>query len=164
MNTNNTLTPITVPTLGDVNYASQLSEAFGIINDNFEKLAIHDFIKGETGASITVVEEPIFQLDNTGNIITTNGIPQLSTIGDKLKTAIQTIINDNLACANNITYNDATITLWDIFNRPDNTIKMIYTTKHVNGAEVLDNPVSSLYYTFFDGRFVNELIGDKNGE
>lgn len=160
MNTNNTLTPITVPTLGDVNYASQLSEAFGIINDNFEKLAIHDFIKGETGASITVVEEPIFQLDNTGNIITTNGIPQLSTIGDKLYSAITSTIDENSTCADPIIYNGTTISLWDIFNRPDNTIKMIYTTKHVNGVEVLDRAVSSLYYTFFDGRFVNELIGD----
>lgn len=160
MNTNNTLKPITVPTLGDVNYALQLSEAFGSINDNFEKLATHDFIKGETGASITVVEEPIFQLDNIGNIIITDGEPQLSTIGEKLYSAITSTIDENSTCADPIIYNGTTISLWDIFNRPDNTIKMIYTTKHVNGVEVLDCAVSSLYYTFFDGRFVNELIGD----
>ena len=50
------LTSITVPNLNESGYAQQLSNAFTDINSNFVKLANRDFIKGENGDSVKIVE------------------------------------------------------------------------------------------------------------
>ena len=49
------LTPITVPELNSSEYANGISNAFDAINDNFELLANHDFVKGDRGNSVQIV-------------------------------------------------------------------------------------------------------------
>ena len=161
MNTNNTLTPIVAPTLSDVKYAENLNQVFDNINDNFEKLAVHDFIKGEPGTSITIVEEPVFVLDDNDQIIYDGDQPRLTVIGEQLKDYLRNLWEKDTKFGENIYNADHTqviATIWDNFNVSTNTIKIIYTTKLENGNVVLDTPISSLYYTFFDGRFVNKKI------
>ena len=64
---------IQCPDINDVNFASELSSVFETINDNFARLSNHDFIKGESGTSVYIKQEPIY-----------NG-STLSVFGNKLK-------------------------------------------------------------------------------
>ena len=154
------LTPIKAPELNDVKYAEKLSVVFDNINSNFEKVAIHDFIKGEPGTSVVVKEEPIFELNN-GEIVYSNGVPEYTTIGRHLKDALSKLW-ENTELGGDIIYDNKTISVWDNFINPNNTIKLIYTSKLVDGEiqADIDTPISSLYYVFLDGRFVNSKLGD----
>ena len=65
----------------DVNFASELRSVFETINDNFARLSNHDFIKGESGTSVYIKEEPIY-----------NG-STLSTFGNNLRNYLKSLIN-----------------------------------------------------------------------
>jgi hypothetical protein len=57
---NKNIIDIKIPTLDDVNYATSLNEVFDNINKNFSILSNHEFIKGNDGKSIEIVETPFF--------------------------------------------------------------------------------------------------------
>ena len=73
---NNIVTAIHVPQLSDTNYAKGLSTAFDDINNNFTTLSNHDFIKGDAGTSVSIVEANVW--NNT-----------YTELGEKLRDAIK---------------------------------------------------------------------------
>lgn len=139
------LTKIVAPTLTDVKYANNLDTAFENINDNFIKLANHDFVKGESGASV--------EIRDTEKIVNDNGT--LTILGQKLKACIDaaSTINERENIKDN---NGNTITYIDnLINNPGK-LYMIYNVINENEEPVA---ISSLYYVFLDARYANVKIG-----
>lgn len=134
---------IEVPTLGDVTYASDLSAALNSINDNFTTLANRDFVKGEHGTSVQIVEDKFF-IDG-----------EITILGTKLKKCIEARSTD-LERAD-VTYEGGTLTLWDNFTQE--TAGSLYMIYNAENNEALPGAISSLYYIFLDGRFMTDKIG-----
>lgn len=139
------LNRITVPAITDANYAAGLDSALQNINNNFSILSNRDFVKGEHGASIVILEDNFFNEDG-----------QITILGNKLKSCIEAHTPNEQERAN-ITYGDITLTLWDNFT-PESagSLYMIYKTEN---DDALPEPISSLYYIFLDGRFANDKVG-----
>lgn len=129
---------IQAPELNDVHYAESLRQVFDNINDNFKQLANRDFIKGDTGTSITIQEEPLF----------INGNPT-----EYAEAIISCIRN---SCEESFQAPIAGLNLFDNFtDEKAGTLKVIYSYDQ-NSSPVA---ISSLYYVFLDGRYSNNVIG-----
>ena len=138
--------PIKNPTLSDTGFANGIDQMISNINENFAILANHDFIKGDTGSSVKIIESPIF--DENKEIT--------DPICIKLKDFISSFINietdryidndEELDYFNNFKEDNAG-SLYLIYNIDENTIN------------TNSEPISSLQYIFLDGRFWNNKIG-----
>lgn len=129
-NTNNTsnnipIVPITIPELTSVEYATGLSDAFDNINSNFATLANHEFVKGDPGKSVKIQAENVSEYKD----IITNAIINAYDLSG-------VTIQDNI---------------WQNIDNNNETIYMIYNTD--NAVLNDEEPISSLYYVFIDGRY-----------
>ena len=140
---------ITAPELNSTEYANNLKGVFDNINDNFVTLANRDFVKGERGSSVEIVEYDIF--DNTLEE------PNYTEYGNLLINAIK---NRPGYSKNNeyITSNNVTVSLFDNLGSKAGKLKMICNITSEDGVNFSYLPVSSLYYVFLDGRFANDKI------
>lgn len=134
------------PEISDVKFADGLEKAFDTINDNFKRLANHDFIKGESGTSVYIKQEPIYNDDS-----------KLSNFGKLLQDYLESLINPTEKILNS---DSDGITL-DYFGNftPENagSLQVIYNKSNDITAD--DVAVSSLQYVFLDGRFWNDKVG-----
>ena len=159
------------PSLHPAGLSTGLDEAFEKINSNFLTLANHDFVKGDIGLSVRIVDEPFVNENNEPNVF-----------AQKLKKCIESVSSP--AERADISHNDTTITLWDNFDANPGTIQIIYNDNrwldlkseqeasiespddefnmNVFGTEdeEIPIPISSMYYIFLDGRFVNDKLGE----
>lgn len=140
MSENNTirLHEIKMPALNSVGYADGLYSAFTAIEENQSILANSDLWKGDRGDSVDI--EKIDLTEHT-------------ELFDALKTAIKN--GTEPAVINGVS--------WDGLLNENPYIYVINKTEVVNGQEV-KTPMSSLYYTFVDGRFVNNAVGGLTAE
>ena len=122
---------VTIPALNRVGYADGLNAAFTAIENNEALLANHDFVKGDKGDSVNI--EKI-------------SLSQNSDMLAKLKSAIK----------NGTEPNPINGVAWDSLLNDE--LYVLYKTEIDNGVEK-KVAVSSLYYTFVDGRFVNSNVG-----
>lgn len=162
------LTDIVAPSLNDVNYASALNNVFENINNNFKTLANHEFVKGDKGKSVEIVEYSFFNSDLVLNESVVDesfkkmNLPEgyrrffdgtENYYGNLLKKAILSLSN------NERDYSDANS--YNIFSNftKDNagTIQMLVNTDDINDESA---PASSLYYVFTDGRYANKNLGN----
>lgn len=162
------LTDIVVPSLNDVNYAAALNGVFENINNNFKTLANHEFVKGDKGKSVEIVEYPFFYPDDLiiDEFIVDKSFQQMNLpesyrrffdgtenyYGNLLKKAILSLSN------NEKDYDDANgYTIFDNFTKDTaGNIQMLVNTDDINDESA---PASSLYYVFTDGRFANKNLG-----
>lgn len=140
---------ITVPNLNEAGYATQLSKTFTDINTNFVKLANKEFLKGENGDSVKIKEVDLIvaEGDHAG---------ELTVFGSKLIAAIEANTDFNER-ADIVDINGNTLTWLDYFKANPGKLYIIYDSTAVTHDE--DIAYSSLYYTFLDGRYINEKIG-----
>ena len=146
---------ITVPSLNDVNYATSLSEVFNNINDNFTLLANRDFVKGEQGGSVRIVEYKLYDEEEE----------KFTEFGNLLKNAIINLhrsrTNSNTDTIPNITdKNNNILTVWDNLNAAPGSLQMICNIESIDGVNFSYKPISSLYYVFLDGRFANNKLNN----
>ena len=141
MSTNNTirLHEINIPALNSVGYADGLYSALTAIEDNQSILANSDLWRGDRGDSVEIEK---IELSQTPELL------------ESLKTAIKN--GTEPKPINNVNWDDL---LYDVNGNPNTHIYIINKTEVVNGREV-KTPMSSLYYTFVDGRFVNNRVGN----
>ena len=142
------LNTIIAPSLNDANYASGLNDVFTNINDNFSTLANRDFVKGESGTSVTIQENSFFNEDGSLNVL-----------GKKLQYCINNLSNREDEYANIVTESGVEIGVFDYFNNNPGVLYMVYNTVNDVNTQV---PVamSSLYYVFLDGRYATAQIGN----
>lgn len=133
MSTNNTirLHELNIPALNTVGYADGLNSAFTTIEANQSILANSDLWKGDRGDSVDIEKVDLTQK------------PELLAA---LRTAIK----------NGTEPSQINGVEWDSLMSTD--LYVINKTEVVNGVET-PTPISSLYYTFVDGRFVNDSVG-----
>lgn len=141
---------INVPNINESGYANQLSKAFTDINTNFKKLANRDFIKGENGDSVKIKEVDLITIDENGNKVYT-------FFGNLLITAISSLYNNTDELNDIELENGQKLTWLDYFNENPGKLNVIYDSTAVTTDE--DEAYSSLYYTFLDGRYANNVIG-----
>ena len=129
---------IKVPNLNSAEYAQGLEQVFDNINNNFQTLANHEFIKGDTGNSVFIKNELIY--DSLSESYTDIGKQIKSTIynGEDILPSIT--INNNV-------FN------WDD-NLKSSSINMLVSIDN-HETNYTENYVSSLYFVFLDGRFIN---------
>lgn len=140
------LIQITAPTIGDAGYADNLNKTFNNIDANFATLSNYDFIKGESGTSVTIRETP-FYINDPDNAEK----KKLSYYGQLLKDYITSLeTNDDQS---DIVLADGTVlNIFDNFTEDTaGSIYMVYNTE--NDFTTASTPVSSLYYVFLDGRY-----------
>jgi hypothetical protein len=130
---------ITAPDLDKTGYATSLSDVFTKINDNFVKVANHDFIKGDTGDSV--------------EIITYN----LADDSNNYKNEIKNCIKNHYKISETNTVDN--IHPFKDFNENPGYIQMICKKQVNEDLSITYVPVSSLYYVFLDSRFANKNIG-----
>ena len=134
---------IQCPDINDVNFASELRSVFETINDNFARLSNHDFIKGESGTSVYIKKEPIY-----------NG-STLSTFGNNLKNYLKRQINETDETLNS---DGITLDYFGNFTQENaGSLQVIYNKSNDIASD--DIAVSSLQYVFLDGRFWNDKVG-----
>ena len=154
------LVKINVPNLNDVNYATQLSQSFSNINTNFIKLSNRDFVKGEAGDSVKIVEMDLINPDRS---FTFFGNKIIEAIENKYmhdeNGKITDVLNDIEYSINN-TDNTIKISWLDTFKKNPGKLYVIYDATAVEMDE--DIAVSSLYYTFLDGRYSSQYTGRIN--
>ena len=138
MSTNNTvrLHDVNMPALNSVGFADNLDEVFGNIKDNFRLLSTPDFNKGDKGDSVDIKKVNLAE------------DPELFEL---LKSTIKGGLDPQPIGG----------VSWDSLLSTD--LYVIYKTELENGVENLV-PISSLYYTFVDGRFVNSNVGNLSAE
>lgn len=122
---------LNIPALNSVGYADGLDNALIAIDDNISLLANSDFLKGSQGDSINIEK-----VDLTKQPVLFN----------KLKQAI----------LNGVTPRPINGVNWDAYLSTE-----LYVINSVvsNGVESVSTPISSLYYTFVDARYVNKFVG-----
>lgn len=146
------LTDIVAPSLSDVSYASSLNEVFTNINNNFGTLANREFVKGDGGDSVEIIEWKLF----------TNG--SLNNYGELLKEKILELLNGE---DEEITLsNGEKVSVWDKLyennNDPEKSARLYMVCnmhKDYASAEPIPVPITSLYFVFLDGRYNNDKIG-----
>ena len=129
--TNEIVTNIQVPELSRPGYAADLRTAFNDINNNFTTLANHDFVKGEAGTSVSIVEVNVW--DNN------NGNGKYTQLGEQLKDAIIAGYEKDTSA-----YDEIAGKKFDE-NLRNAKLHMI---KNGNG-----DYISSLYFVFLDARY-----------
>lgn len=151
------LASIIAPNLDASNYAHQLNQVFTNIDNNFTKLANHDFIKGERGDSVKIQEVELISSTTNNTVENEYNIDGLTEFGELLLNSIKNnFITDSNILDINIDENTK-LTWLDNFKSNPGKLYMIYdaTTSSIDE----DKAYSSLYYTFLDGRYVNSTIG-----
>lgn len=157
------LAGIIAPNLDASNYAHQLNQVFTNIDNNFTKLANHDFIKGERGDSVKIQEVELISstTDNSvANEYNEYNIDGLTRFGELLLNSIKNnfITDDTNSNILDIDIDENTKLNWlDNFKSNPGKLYMIYDATASNIDE--DKAYSSLYYTFLDGRYANNTIG-----
>lgn len=134
------ITEINAPTLNSTEYASDLSGVFNNINDNFTKLANHDFIKGDTGDSVEIIT---YDLTDESN-----------NYKSQIKSCIQKHFENREI--NEIVHE---IGAFKDFDERPGSLQMICNKIVNENLSTSYEPVSSLYYVFLDSRFANKNIG-----
>lgn len=177
------------PSLVPVEFASGLDNAFQNINDNFARLANTNFIKGDRGESVTIepvkffingsgkltqfgklLKQCILNMNDVNNDVNTDDTLEpladdtIKSIGPEIDFEnIDDTLTDEFAPI--IIDENHKLGLFDNFNKnrdksinyePQDSVYMIYNAPNDNSTRV---PISSMYYVFLDGRYVNNLIG-----
>ena len=141
MNLTNTKIPlkhISIPELTSTEFATGLQGVIKNINDNFSILANHDFVKGDRGDSIKVIETEL--IDENGN---------LTEFGSAIVACIENSTDENLRTP--IIIDGVEYNVFSNFYKNPGKLQLIYNTSDYTE----DIPVGSLYYIFLDGRFAN---------
>ena len=139
------LNKIVAPSLSEVGYASSLNEVFNNIDSNFTTLANRDFVKGETGDSLN--SKIVYFFDEEGN---------LTEYGKKLKECIESVSTEKDRMSIYDNYSNE-ISLWDNFNEnPGHLLMMFGINSDVTND--VEEPLSSFYYVFLDGRFATNKL------
>ena len=121
-----------IPALNSVGYGTGFHEVLTAIENNERLLANNDFVKGDKGDSVDIEK---IKLSEHPEIL------------NRLKSAIKG--NEEPKSINNVS--------WDSLLNDE--LYVINKTIIENGVEK-KVPISSLYYTFIDGRFVNDRVGN----
>ena len=137
------LNKIISPSLNDTGYAVGLSTVFDNINNNFNVLANRDFVKGENGDSLS-----------TRVVYFTNEDGTLNEFGEKLKDCIINASSENDRQSIYDNYSNE-ISLWDFFDKNPGQLYMLFG-KNPDVNNTIEEPLTSLYYIFLDGRFVTD--------
>lgn len=140
MSTNNTvlLHDVTIPALNSVGYADGLHSALESIENNESLLANRDFIKGDRGDSVDIEKIDLSHQEH-------------QELFELLKSTIKGGLDPQPIGG----------VSWDSLLGTD--LYVINKTEIENGVERYV-PISSLYYTFVDGRFVNDNVGNLSAE
>lgn len=134
------LNKIVSPSLNSIEYAQELNGVFNNINTNFNVLANRDFVKGETGDSLS-----------TKIVYFTNEDGTLNEYGEKLKNCIINASSENDRQSIYDNYSNE-ISLWDVFNEAPGYLYMLFG-KNPDVVNAVDEPLTSFYYVFLDGRY-----------
>lgn len=134
------LNKIVSPLLDNVEYAKELNGVFDNINNNFNVLANRDFVKGETGDSLS-----------TKIVYFTNEDGTLNEYGEKLKDCIINASSENDRQSIYDNYSNE-ISLWDAFDENPGYLYMLFG-KNPDVVNAIDEPLTSFYYVFLDGRY-----------
>lgn len=142
---------IVIPEISDAGYVDSLDKAFDTINMNFAKLANRDFVKGDAGVSVKIVDYKFFNEDGT---LTVFG----KTFRDSLEKFIKDLAKDQPNKLADIKDNGEKVCgLFDYFdNNKEGSLKMICELDETKADSIL--PVTSLYYVFKDGRYMGEAL------
>lgn len=132
---------VKIPNIADVSFSNDLYEAFENINSNFETLANHEFVKGDSGNSVEFSTINFKFLDLDGN-----------SFEDKLKSCI---LNGNKNGEGEYGFININGKTYDVFSNfdPESKFGMIYEIPSNENSS--KRPVNSMYYVFLDGRFAN---------
>lgn len=139
------LNKIVSPSLSDTGYAAGLSTVFDNINTNFNVLANRDFVKGETGDSLS-----------TQIVYFTNDDGTLNEYGNKLKSCIIDASSEDDRKSIYDNYSNE-ISLWDIFDTNPGYLYMMFG-KNPDVVNAIEEPLTSFYYVFLDGRYATNKL------
>lgn len=139
------LNKIVSPSLSDTGYAAGLSTVFDNINTNFNVLANRDFVKGETGDSLS-----------TQIVYFTNDDGTLNEYGNKLKSCIIDASSEDDRKSIYDNYSNE-ISLWDIFDTNPGYLYMMFG-KNPDVVNAIEEPLTSFYYVFLDGRYATSKL------
>ena len=136
---NDIVNAINIPALDSVEYASGLNSAFENINRNFMTLGNSEFLKGQMGDSVRVIEMPLYK-DGAYTTLGNTLLSAISELATESELGSVTIGNDTLS--------------WDDNIKLKPMMQMI-----CNDTSTTDTIVSSLYYMVHDGRYANKDLG-----
>ena len=140
---------ITCPKLNQVEFASDLEQAFININNNFAKLANHDFIKGGDSSLVEIRSVPIYKNEKEFE----------NTLCEDLYNYINNLLGDQ---ERYVKENNVVLDYFDNFKyETAGSIHLIYGADEDSVIKE-KIPYSSLQYVFLDGRFWNNSVGKIN--
>lgn len=148
INTQIPFNDLKIPEINSVEYAEGLQGVFDNINDNFKILANHDFIKGESGDSIEIVEYPLFKVYVKDDITSCEPL-EFEKDGKKIILDLRAHIEKNHP-------DDLDVFSYLVSGEESPKINIIQSRNAATGEIT---PISSLYYVFLDGRFNNKDLG-----
>lgn len=134
---------IQAPQLGDVNFGQNMADQFNNINDNFLKIASAEFLKGDSGADISIVS---YDLQSNESI--SKEVELILRAGHTNENELKEV--------NGYKWEDGIV----------GTIYLVYSDKlgPIQRVNWKDNLIGSLPYTYLDPRFNTTLILDDNGD
>lgn len=144
------IVPITAPSLSHSDYGTQIEKQFQNIDSNFKKILGTDFLKGNTGDSVHLIEVEFIENSNKSLGLYLNG--KDLTAGDLYNLVKNAILNgiDEKDHTSNSLINVGDVTWKDSLKRM-NKITFLYKTNDSEQRII----ISSLYFTFLDERFSN---------
>ena len=153
------LVQITAPGLNKSNYGEQLDQQFQNIDSNFKKIVGTDFLKGNTGDSVQLIEAEFNEggRKSLGLYLNNEELTD-GSLYEKIKqtilTALTKYVNGTID-ENNINIKSQLINVgkltWKDWLKRSNKITFLYKTNDFGKKNI----ISSLQYTFMDARFNN---------
>lgn len=153
------LVQITAPGLNKSNYGEQLDQQFQNIDSNFKKIVSTDYLKGNTGDSVQLIEVEFKEggRKSLGLYLNDEELTD-GTLYDKIKQAILSALSKYVGGnvnENNINVKSQLINVgkltWEDWLKQSNKMTFLYKTNDSNKKVI----ISSLQYTFMDTRFNN---------
>lgn len=146
------LTSINAPGLNISNYGEHIDQQFTNIDSNFKKIVGTDFLKGNQGDSMQIIEVEFNKTNYNSTGLYLNGKDlKHSDIYNQIKSAILTDIDENKETGGGI-LSPINEVNWDDYLSTCNKITIIY---RLDGDTNKKHVISALYYTFYDARFSN---------
>ena len=144
------LTSITAPGLNISNYGEHIDQQFTNIDSNFKKIVGTDFLKGNAGDSVQIIEIKFEKNNNNLTGLYLNGTNlTYDAIYNLVRKAILDGLNEFDSNRNQV-LNPINGINWDDNLAIFNNITIVYRISEETGQK---NVISSLYYTFHDARF-----------
>lgn len=145
-----TITPITIPSLSSATYGTDIEAAFITIDNNFNILANHDFIKGEDGDSI-IIE----------NVKLIKNLPKNPVPADFLGQELYNALKDALNAGSELSVIDKDGISYEWDSNIDSTEYFVVLTKIKRGfSGLFDYIGSATPILFFDYRFSSTVMNN----